>query len=97
MIAIHDFPPPARYDHPCTGLCTVLIEPLDRVRKSCAGVHPFSGDQVYACSWVPKKGSYLPCTIVLPTVDGEITQADQDMLLREERANCNGWPKGKRR
>lgn len=93
MLDLHDFPPPPQYDHPYTGLGSVLVEPLDRVRKSCSIVKLRPGDVLYACAWVPREGSGLPCTIVLPEVGGEITQTDQDRLRRMENANCNEWPK----
>jgi hypothetical protein len=88
-----DFPPPAIYDHPYTGPGDVLVMPLAELRRSaCAGVRLRPGHVVFGCSLHTK----WACTIIIPTVEGEVTAADQATVLRVESANCNGWPKGDR-
>ena len=92
MIWLYDFPPPAKYDY--SGPGTVIVMPLGKVRQTCKaiGVQVTRG-AVYACSWGQPWRKGWPCTIILPEIDREITQSDQDMLHRVENANCNNWPR----
>jgi hypothetical protein len=89
---LFDFPPPVRYDHSCNH-CGVVVKPLAALRETCAamGVRSTRG-LLFGCSWRGPAG----CTIIIPALDSEITQSEQNMVRRAEDANCNGWPRGNR-
>ena len=91
MIWLYDFPPPVQYDYP--GSNSAIVLPLDKVRKTCKALGVRTHAKIYACSWGKPWRKGWPCTIILPEIDREITQSDQDMLHRVENANCNNWPR----
>jgi hypothetical protein len=89
---LKDFPPPVLYDFPYTGPGNLIVVPHADVVCYDLGLRSKVGAKFYGCSWFTAGG----CLIVLPKVEGSITQARQDMVRRAENANCNGWPKGER-
>lgn len=84
-------PPPARFDRPHPNL--VLLEtPLRDVRRLCGALFGRSNfvhfSRVDGCAAVGD--GQKPCIVIVP-LQGAISAAEREALIRHERAHCNGW------
>jgi hypothetical protein len=81
--------PPAQYDRPYPGKITVTRAEHSQMHKLCAGASPVMPTILYGCA----KGNAEHCTIVIVSDDVlDRFNISAEMLLRHERAHCNGWP-----
>ena len=83
-----DWPPPALYDFPYTGLGNLIVVPHADMVCAELGVRSKVGATFYGCSLWTAGG----CLIVLPKISHIISKRNQAMVRRVENANCNGWP-----
>lgn len=84
--------PPSRYDHAYDGEVIVSqISTEPRLREICQhfGVPLRSTSVVLACAFVHRDRCYI---FSVPEKDLETWGASVKMVLKHERAHCNGWP-----
>ena len=84
-------PPPERFDRPHPNL--VLLEtPAGDVRRLCGalfGSYNFARfGRVDGCAAVGD--GQRPCIVIVPE-HGAISAPEREILIRHERAHCNGW------
>jgi hypothetical protein len=88
--------PPSPYDHAHPNLIIDQrnyydVDPLCRSRFPRSNFPPVSGSlRIMGCADIGDGRS--PCRIVVPLVGGLISEERQAMIIRHERAHCNGWP-----
>jgi hypothetical protein len=80
--------PPAEYAVPYRGIVIEKVIPMPHVNIVCRilGIDQIGG-WIAGCA-ISKFGA---CFIVLPKVEHQWTQADQDAIRAHELAHCNGW------
>lgn len=77
--------PPARFDHDYDGPTEIMRHPTANVARQCAEFFGWDmGASVKAC------GGAIDgtCYIIVATY---AQVSDRQMLIRHERAHCNGW------
>ena len=81
--------PPAIYAKDCeTPPALELRLPLNRLNVVCRMLGAEGGQALHGCSLFAIGG----CLVIVPKVEGAVTQADQDAVRKHEEAHCNGWP-----
>lgn len=88
--------PPARYDHWHPALVIEEknffdVDPLCRGRFPRSNFPPVTGSQrIMGCADIGN--GVEPCRIVVPMIGGNVSAERQALIIRHERAHCNGWP-----
>jgi hypothetical protein len=88
--------PPAEYDHWHPALIIEEqdyfdIDPICRGRFPRSNFPPVTGSQrIMGCADIGDGIS--PCRIVVPVAGGIISHEKRELIIRHERAHCNGWP-----
>lgn len=83
--------PPWQFDYPYRGELTIKYLLPHEVHNECTDglVVPFNR-LVIACAAVRHDGA--ECLIILPLNVGQYSEAEMQLIIRHERAHCNGWP-----
>jgi hypothetical protein len=88
--------PPPQYDHAHPSLLIdernyYDVDPICRTRFPRSNFPPVTGSmRIMGCADIGN--GRAPCRIVVPSVGGLISAERQTMIIRHERAHCNGWP-----
>lgn len=88
--------PPARFDHWHPNLIIQEmdyfdVDPLCRGRFPRSNFPPVTGSQrIMGCADIGNGAA--PCRIVVPIGGGAISDEKRALIIRHERAHCNGWP-----
>ena len=88
--------PPAHYDHWHPALVIqemdfYEVDPLCRGRFPRSNFPPVTGSQrIMGCADIGDGTE--PCRIVVPRLGGNVSDERRAMIIRHERAHCNGWP-----
>jgi hypothetical protein len=78
--------PPPQYDHPFDGLVIIKrAENLSQMRQWCVGL-----SNIACARWTLRPDVPKTCIIVL--ADNAEAAAPLEVIIRHERAHCNGWP-----